>query len=173
MSSNPFIADIMIVGFNFAPRGWAHCDGQLLPISQNQSLFSLLGTTFGGDGRTTFGLPDLRGRAPLHEGTGPGLSSRNLGTKSGQNAVALTVAEMPPHTHQLNASSDSATVATPGGNLPATVVPGFNVYGDTANADGEATQVSESGDNQGHNNMQPYLTLRFVIALQGVYPSRN
>ena len=171
--SEPFLADIKIVGFNFAPRGWAECNGQILPIAQNQSLFSLLGTTFGGDGRTTFALPDMRGRAPLHRSTGEDLSARALGSKAGDDAVVLTTAQIPPHTHQMNASSDSATVATPGGNLPGTVVPAFNVYGNSANADGNANQVSESGGNQGHNNMQPYLALNFVIALQGVFPPSN
>ena len=171
--SEPFIGDIKIVGFNFVPRNWAQCDGQLLPIAQNQSLFSLLGTTFGGDGRTTFALPDMRGRAPLHQGSDPGLSPRPWGQKAGQNKVTLTIAQIPSHGHQLNASSDNATTNTPDGNLPATAVPGFNVYGDTANADGEVTQVSGSGDGQGHNNMQPYLALNFVIALQGGVPSRN
>ena len=171
--SEPFIADIKIFGFDFAPRGHAQCDGQLLPIAQNSALFSLLGTNFGGDGRTSFGLPDMRGRAPLHHGTGPGLSSRGLGSKAGQDSVALTTDQIPPHTHPLKASSDNATATTPGGNLPATVVPGLNVFGDTANADGEATQVTESGGNEPHNNLQPYLTLNFVIALTGVFPSRN
>lgn len=171
--AEPFIADIKIVGFNFAPRGWAHCDGQILPISQNQALFALLGTTFGGDGRTSFALPDMRGRAPIHQGNGGGLTSRPWGSRGGEDRVALTTAQMPPHTHQVNASSDSATVTTPGGNLPATVVPGFNVYGATANADGEATQVTETGGDQGHNNMQPYLALNFIIALNGLFPSRT
>lgn len=171
--SEPFLADIKIVGFNFAPRGFAQCDGQILPIAQNQALFSLLGTTFGGDGRTSFGLPEMRGRAPLHTGQGPGLSNRPLGSKAGQVAETLTTAQIPPHTHQLNASSDPGTATTPGGNLPATVVPPFNVFGDTANAGGNVNQVTASGGNQAHNNLQPYLTLKFVIALQGVFPSRN
>ena len=174
MSSNPFLADIMIVGFNFAPRGWAQCNGQILSINQNQSLFALLGTTFGGDGRTTFGLPDMRGRAPLHVGTGPGGTNRSSGEKGGQDKVALTTAQMPAHTHQLNASTDDATALTPGGNLPGTVVPAFNVYGDTANAGGNPDQVTPTtGGGQRHNNLQPYLTLKFVIALQGLFPSRN
>ena len=169
--SDPFLGDIKIVGFNFAPRGWAQCDGQLVLISQLPVLFGLLGTAFGGDGGTTFALPDMRGRAPLHQGTGAGLGPRALGSKAGQDAVALTTAQIPLHTHQLNASSDGATATTPSSNLPATVIPGFNVYGDTANADGKATQVSESGNDQAHNNMQPYLTLNFAIALFGIDPT--
>ena len=171
--SEPFLAEIRIVGFNFAPRGWAQCNGQILPINQNQSLFSLLGTTFGGDGRTSFGLPEMRGRAPLHTGQGPGLSNRPLGSKAGNVAETLTTAQIPAHSHQLNASSDDATATTPAGNLPATVVPGFNVFGDTANAGGNVAQVTPSGGGRAHNNLQPYLTLKFIIALAGLFPSRN
>ncbi len=171
--SEPFLADIRIFGFDFPPRGYAQCDGQILLIDQNEALFSLLGTTFGGDGESSFGLPDMRGRAPLHQGNGPGLGPRALGSKAGQDAVVLTAAQIPPHTHQLNASSDGATATMPSSNLPATVIPGFNVYGDTANADGKATQVSESGIDQAHNNMQPYLTLNFAIALFGIDPTPN
>lgn len=171
--SEPFIGCISIFGFNFPPRGWATCSGQLLPINQNQSLFALLGTTYGGDGRVTFALPDMRGRAPMHAGSGPGLSSRLLGAKLGVERVTLTSAEIPPHSHAANASSVNATAATPQANLAAPTVGSFNVYGDAANlAAGAAGQLGESGG-QGHFNMQPYTALNFCIALQGLFPSRN
>ena len=171
--SEPFIGCISIFGFNFAPRNWATCSGQLLPINQNQSLFSLLGTTYGGDGRTTFGLPDLRGRAPMHAGNGPGLSPRSLGQKLGDELVALNATQIPPHNHAAIGSSANATAATPQGNLAAPTVGSFNVYGDAANlTPGAAGQLGESGG-QGHANMQPYNTLNFCIALSGTFPSRN
>ncbi len=173
--SEPFIAEIRMFGFGFPPRGWAQCDGQILQISQFQAVFSLLGTTYGGDGRTTFALPDLRGRAPVHEGQGQGLSNRTLGEKTGQEAVTLTAAQMPAHSHDytLKASTDAATATTPAGNLPATVAPAFNVYGVRSSpASGPGAQVSTVGG-QGHDNMQPCLAVNFCIALQGVFPSRN
>lgn len=170
--SEPFLGCIAIFGFSFPPRGWATCDGQILPINQNQSLYSLLGTTYGGDGRTTFALPDLRGRAPMHEGSGAGLSPRSWGQKLGDENVTLTTSQIPPHTHTANAATADATAATPQGNLPAPAVAPFNVYGDPANLTaGAAGQVSGGG--AGHDNMQPYTTLNFCIALQGLFPSRN
>jgi microcystin-dependent protein len=171
--SEPFLGCISIFGFNFPPRGWAQCSGQTLPINQNQSLFSLLGTTYGGDGRTTFALPDMRGRAPMHAGNGAGLSSRTLGQQLGTETVTLSAAQIPPHSHSAIASTADSTASTPQGNLAAPTVAAFNVYGDAANlTPGAAGQVGPTGG-QGHQNMQPYTTLNFCIALQGLFPSRN
>lgn len=156
-------------GFNFAPRSWAFCDGQLLPISQNTALFSLLGTTYGGDGRTTFALPDLRGRVPLHEGTGPGLSSYLLGQKGGLENVTLTTAQIPAHTHSPQCSSDDPNSGSPANGFPAAV--GTPIYSTTQNASMGAT--GSAGGSQSHENRPPYLALNFCIALQGIFPSRN
>jgi microcystin-dependent protein len=164
--SEPFLAEIRIVGFNFAPRNWALCDGQILPINQNQSLYSLLGTTYGGDGRTSFALPDLRGRVPIHVGGGHG-----LGQRSGEEAHALATTEMPPHTHEAKASSANADAPVPGGNVLAAA---SNVYGNPANLTAlHGNTVAPNGGGQAHENMQPFLTLSFVIALQGLFPPRN
>ncbi len=171
--SEPFLGCISIFGFNFPPRGWATCDGQLLPINQNQSLYSLLGTTYGGDGRTSFGLPDLRGRAPMHAGSGAGLTPRALGQKLGGENVTLTTNEIPGHSHVANASSADATTGVPLGNLPAPAVAPFNVYGDPASLTaGAAAQVSGNGGGA-HGNVQPYTTLNYCIAITGLFPSRN
>jgi microcystin-dependent protein len=169
--SEPFLAEVRIVGFNFAPRGWAMCDGQILPINQNQSLYSLLGTIYGGDGRTSFGLPDLRSRTPMHIGNGIA-----QGARGGQETHTLNEAETPTHRHQARASTDAANSSsgndvvlgvTAGGRRPLTP------YGQMDNAARLAnSQVSNVGG-QAHNNMQPFLALNFVIALRGVFPSRN
>ncbi|MCB1587483.1 MAG: phage tail protein [Xanthomonadales bacterium] len=166
--SEPFLAEVRIVGFNFAPRGWAFCDGQILPINQNQSLYSLLGTTYGGDGRTTFALPDLRGRTPMHRGTG-----HQLGQKSGEETHTLSVNEIPQHTHVAMASSSNATVRDPSGHVLGAAL---NLY--AAATPGTLTSVragtiTNTGGSQAHDNMQPYLALNFCIALQGLFPSRN
>lgn len=166
--SEPFLAEIKIVGFNFAPRGWSFCDGQLLPINQNQSLFALLGTTYGGDGRTSFGLPDLRGRAPLSP------DSNRQGQKSGSETNTLTVAQMPPHNHTVKASSIAQSASTPESNLLASAGGGRRPivpYGEGTNTT-EMTATENTGG-QPVNNMQPFLTLNFCIALQGLFPSRN
>ena len=166
--SEPFLGEIMIVGFNFAPRGWALCDGQILPINQNQSLYSLLGTTYGGDGRTTFALPDLRGRTPIHFGNG-----HNLGQKSGEETHTLSAAEMPAHTHTVQASPTAADTPLPTGNLLATTA-AADVYNPANNLQNmSGASVANSGSGQAHDNMEPYLTLNFCIALQGLFPSRN
>lgn len=174
-SSEPFIGEIMMTGANFCPRGWANTDGQLLPINQNQALFSLLGTTYGGDGRTTFGLPDLRGRIPLHPGTGPGLSPRRQGEKGGEERHALNLNEMPTHQHSLNVSGGQATQNSPVGNLMSEqgrkrefVAPGAGSLKPM-----HPTAVGPAGSGGPHNVMQPYLGIRFCIALQGIFPSRN
>ena len=167
--SEPFLAEIKIVGFNFAPRGWSFCDGQILPINQNQSLYSLLGTTYGGDGRTSFGLPDLRGRAPLSP------DSNNQGQKSGSETNTLTVAEMPSHTHTVRASSAMQNASTPATNLLASTGGGRRPivpYGD-GSSNTTAMTATENTGGQSVNNMQPFLTLNFCIALQGTFPSRN
>ncbi len=169
--AEPFLAEIKILAFNFAPRGWAFCDGQLLPINQNQSLFSLLFTTYGGDGRTSFALPDLRSRTPIHVGASVG-ANHNLGSKSGEEAHSLSDAEMPTHKHSLNATDLVATLTSPGGNVLARG--GSNFYGDfpTPSPMG-AGSVANQGVGQAHENMMPFLVLNFAIALQGLFPSRN
>ena len=163
--SEPFLAEIRIVGFNFPPRGWAFCDGQILPINQNQSLFSLLGTTYGGDGRTSFALPDLRGRTPVHETSGFG-----LGSKGGSETHTLTVSQVPGHEHQLRGSSANGDSPVPTGNAIGAFNNAFN-----AGSNLTALQSETVGDvgGQGHENMQPFMTLNFCIAIQGLFPSRN
>ena len=172
--SEPFIAEIKIIAENFAPRNWAFCDGQLLPIAQNTALFSLVGTTYGGDGRTTLGLPDLRGRAAMHPGRGPGLSSRRLGEKGGAETVTLTEATIAPHPHTVTADSAVTNVGkSPTNHYPTTAGGrGANLY----NSSGSATplkQLANTGGDAAHNNMQPALVLPFVIALAGEYPNRG
>ncbi len=170
--SEPFLAEIRMVGFNFPPRGWATCDGQILPINQNQSLYSLLGTTYGGDGRTSFALPDLRGRSPIHVS-----SDHGQGQKSGQEAHTLSTNEMPAHTHGLQASGAAATQPGPSGNLLAVPSAAIGaVYSTNAQAQDVslgASAIANTGGGQSHQNMQPSLVLNFCIAIQGLFPSRN
>ena len=169
--SEPFLAEIRIVGFNFAPRGWAFCDGQILPINQNQSLYSLLGTTYGGDGRTSFALPDLRSRTPIHEG-----DAHNLGQKGGAETVTLAAAEIAAHTHAAKASSTAADSGNPNGGILAAADAGQTLYRNPEAATMTALRsgtVTNAGGGQAHNNEQPYLTLAFCIALRGLFPSRN
>lgn len=170
--ADPFVAEIRIFPFNFAPRGWAFCDGQLIPISQNTALFSLLGTTYGGDGRSTFALPDLQGRSPMHPGQGPGLSPRYLGDSGGSETVTLTESQIPSHTHALRAVSTNATTGTPGATVALAKTASALVYRSATNPVKTAAMAS-AGGGQPHNNRQPYLVANFVIALQGVYPPRT
>jgi len=172
--ADPFIAEIRIFGGNFAPRGWAECDGQLLSIAQNTALFSLLGTTFGGNGQTTFALPNLQGRAPMFWGQGPGLSPRVIGESGGEDTVTLLSSEMPAHAHNLNAAGGLAAGRNPTDNPLARSRNGM-AYQDNANpVVPMASQAVEIiGGSQPHNNMQPYLALTFIIALQGIFPPRS
>lgn len=177
MAQEGFIGEIRMFGGNFAPRNWALCDGQLLSISSNTALFSILGTTYGGDGRTTFGLPDLRGRTPVHAGTGPGLSPKSLGEKGGAETVTLTAFQMPAHTHTIQIKADS-TVATsdrPENKLPARNAAATPQYGENANTalNNAAVSVASTGGSQAHPNMQPFNTVNYIICLQGIFPSRN
>ena len=165
--AEPFLSEIRIMSFVFAPKGWALCNGQLLPINQNQGLFSLLGTTFGGDGRVNFALPDVRGRTPIHVGSG-----HTLGERGGEQAHTLSISELPQHTHGLNAAGNNSDTNVPGGNLLASAA---NMY---APVGGNLTTlvgstVGNAGGSQAHLNMQPFLTLSFCIALQGIFPSPN
>ncbi len=184
-SSDPLLGSIELWPMNFAPRGWAFCHGQLLPISQNTALFSLIGTTYGGDGRTSFGLPDLRGRIALGAGAGPGLSSYPLGAKAGAESVTLSESQLPAHDHTLGSgvaatlgsSTSAGTVAVPEpGRVVAAHTAAFSPA-DTANSNLGGLSVSGDtdtvGGSQSHENRQPYLTLHFIIALVGIYPSRS
>jgi len=170
--SEPFVGEIRMFAGNFAPRGWAFCDGQLLAVSQNDALFSLFGTIYGGDGRTTFGLPDLRGRIPVHAGTGPGLSPRSLGAKQGTENETLTTNQLPAHAHQFQASQGSATTRDPVGNAPASAA--ADVYVDNfSEFPLSSTEISSIGDSRSHTNLMPYLCVHFIVALFGIYPSRH
>jgi microcystin-dependent protein len=177
--ATPFLGQIQIVGFNFAPTGWATCDGQLLPINQNTALFSILGTTYGGDGRVTFGLPNLRDRTPLGAGGGPGLSFYVLGQVDGSENVTLVAGQMPAHTHGLVGDAGVSGSGTPTGAEVFGVTKGakpgaVNVYGPAANtAAMDPIALSTVGGSQPHNNRQPYLGVLFIIAMQGIFPSRN
>jgi microcystin-dependent protein len=171
--SEPFIAEIRVFAGNFAPRGWALCNGQLLPIAQNTALFSLVGSTYGGDARTTFALPDLQGRAPMHPGRGPGLTDRRLGDRGGVEAVTLTEAQMPNHPHQARGVAFPGNSSDASGGAIAQANDGSNLYGASPNADMSAEAVGVTGGSQAHNNMQPFLSLNFIIALQGLYPPRS
>ena len=171
-AQEPFLGQLMLVGYNFCPRGWANADGQLLPISQNTALFSLYGTMYGGDGRTTFGLPDLRGRVAMHTGNGPGLTPRREGQKGGSETNTLSVAQMPSHSHQLLAHSEVGEEFTPNGNVLASN--GANIYsGEDSDAALRPDSIGNAGGNQPVNNVQPFQVLRWCVALQGIYPSRN
>jgi microcystin-dependent protein len=172
--ADPFVAEIRIFPFNFAPKGWAFCDGQLLPLSQNTALFSLVGTTYGGDGKSTFALPDLRGRAPMHPGQGQGLSPRVLGETGGRETAMLSESEMPAHSHSMIAQSALATGKTPAGNSLARANKGQAFAPASANVVAMASQVlASTGGQAPHNNMMPSLTMSFCIALQGIFPPRS
>jgi microcystin-dependent protein len=175
--SDPFIAEIRITPYNFAPRGWAFCNGQTLSISQNTALFSLLGTNYGGNGVSTFNLPNLQGRAPLHQGQGQGLSLRILGEPGGQDTTTLLAAQMPLHTHGVRSQTAGGNNADPAGNVWASpgATRGLRAYNPAAGTGGAMapTAISVTGSGQPHNNLMPYLALNFVIALQGIYPPRS
>ena len=172
--ADPFLAEIRIFPYTFAPKGWAFCDGQLLPISQNTALFSLLGTTYGGDGKSTFALPDLRGRAPMHPGHGAGLSSRTLGEAGGSETVTLSEAQMPAHSHAMMAQTNPANSKMPTANVVARPARGMPYAPASSNVIAMAAQaVAPEGGATPHNNMMPYLTFYFNIALQGVFPPRS
>ena len=167
--AEPFLSEIRIMSFGFAPKGWALCDGQLLPINQNQALFSLLGTTYGGDGRVNFGLPNLQGRTPIHVGSG-----HTLGERGGEQAHTLSISELPTHVHTANASGVNATATIPNNTLDVATGGGFQIFRPATNLVAmNPAMVANVGGSQAHLNMQPFLVLNFSIALQGIFPSQN
>lgn len=168
--SDPFVGEIRMFAGNFAPRGWSLCDGQLIAINQNTALFSLLGTIYGGDGRTTFGLPDMRGRVPVHQGSGPGLSPQRLGSRFGAEQVALTTAQLPAHNHPVAASPAAASSPSPQSNVPA--VAEENIYA-SGPPQAMANAIAAAGGSQAHANLAPTTCVNYIIALFGSYPSRN
>jgi len=170
--SEPFVGEVRMFAGNFAPRGWAFCDGQLLAVSQNDALFSLFGTIYGGDGRTTFGLPDLRGRIPIHAGTGPGLSPRRLGAKGGAEKVTLTVNQLPSHSHPLQATSANASSRNPSGlGLSRAQFDAYHEDLDPLTLSNKS--VTNVGGSRSHTNLQPFLCINYIVALFGIYPSRQ
>lgn len=172
--ADPFVAEIRIFPFNFAPKGWAWCDGQLMPLSQNTALFSLLGTTYGGNGKSNFALPDLMGRAPMHPGQGPGLSLHDLGETGGSETVTLLQSEIPAHSHAIMAQTNPANSKTPTNNSLARPVGGLTFAPPSGNLASLAPQaLAPAGGDAPHNNLQPYLTFYYCIALQGVFPPRT
>lgn len=173
MGTGPFLGEIMLFAGNFAPSGWALCNGQLISITQNTALFSLLGTTYGGNGQTSFALPDLRDRVPIHFGQGPGLTLRTLGERSGAAAHTITLPEYPSHNHVVRASSGFATSATPAGMYPARNPASNPQYAPGPDTVMSTTAIADVGGNQPHSNIQPCLGLNFCIALSGVYPSQS
>ncbi len=170
--SEPFVGEIRMFAGNFAPRGWAFCDGQLLAVSQNDALFSLLGTIYGGDGRTTFGLPDLRGRIPLHAGQGPGLSQRRLGSKGGSEKETLTTNQLASHTHDFRGTTSQAASTTPAGRSWSNTVELIYSKPPTT-TDMASSSIANTGGSGSHTNLMPTLCIHFIIALFGIYPSRH
>jgi microcystin-dependent protein len=175
--SEPYIGEIRMFAGNFAPKGWAFCNGQLLSIAQNSALFSILGTTYGGNGQTTFGLPNLQGRVPMHWGTGQGLTPRTLGETSGSENVTLLNNQMPAHTHAIAANSGQGDTFSPEGAVNAAALDAsqqpLNIYSTAVNTTMAAQSVTAAGGSQPHDNMQPYQCVSFIIALEGIYPSRS
>jgi microcystin-dependent protein len=172
--ADPFVAEIRMFGFNFPPTGWAWCDGQLMPLSQNTALFALLGTMYGGNGKSNFALPDLAGRAPMQWGQGPGLTDRYQGEPGGAESVTLLESEIPAHSHQLRAATqDNADVHNVGPAASFAPSTGGTLYQDAPNTQLAAEALTPSGGSLPHSNMQPYLTIAFAIALQGIFPPRN
>jgi microcystin-dependent protein len=165
--SEPFLSEIKIVSFNFPPKGWALCNGQFLPINQNQALFALLGTTYGGNGQTTFALPNLRGRVPIHEGSG-----HTLGEAAGSTSVTINIQQLPTHLHTFNVTNNAASATAPDNTVVIGPTPSNN-YGPAGNLVAMAGSLSSVGGSQPHNNMMPYLVLNFIIALVGIFPSQN
>ncbi len=172
--AEPFIGEIRMFAGNFAPRGWAFCDGQLLAVAQNDALFSLFGTIYGGDGRTTFGLPDLRGRVPVHMGQGPGLTDRRIGARGGAETVTVNGNQLPQHSHALRGSTSLGSDTSPAGNVPATGA-GANLYkaGAAAEVTMDAEAITAAGAGQSHANVMPFQCVHFIVSLVGIYPSRN
>ena len=173
--TTPFVGEIKMFGGNFAPRGYAKCEGQLLAVNQNDALFALLGTFYGGDGRTTFALPDLRGRLPIDDGSGAGLSPRNIGNRGGAETVSITAATMPQHSHPIMGTTDSGDSNNPAAKVPAVApVTAFSDQApDSTNARFASTAISNAGNGQAHNNVMPFQVICFIIALNGTFPSRN
>jgi len=169
--ATPFLAEVRMVGFNFAPVGWAACDGQLMAIDQNPALFAIIGTTYGGDGQVTFGLPNLQGRVPLHMGQGPGLSSYLIGQFSGESVTTLTSTQVPAHIHMFQGVSGAANSSDPTGKLPASNRTTSPYSVPAAASAMSPNAIAPAGGGQPHNNMQPYLSVMFIIALQGIFPS--
>ncbi len=173
MALEPFLGTIMLFGGNFAPRGWVFCNGQLLSISQNSALFALLGIAYGGDGINTFAVPDLRSRVPIHQGQGPGLSNYSMGQQAGTETVTLTSNQMPFHTHAVAVSSNDATTGTPSPSVTLGVAASEIYIADAADGAMNAQSIGLAGGSQPHDNLQPYLALNYVIATEGIFPSRN
>jgi len=169
----PYIGSICMVAFNFAPSGWALCNGQLLPISEYDTLFTLIGTTYGGDGQTTFALPDLRGRVPIHKGQGPGLPNYVLAQSGGQESVTLTLNQIPQHNHPLAINTSGGTSDNPVGNYMASNSEAVKYYSNSAGSIANSASITNVGGNQPHDNMPPYLCVNFIIALFGLYPTQN